>query len=418
VSELAARLALIAGLAVLTSCHKPPPTSGAVSSAGSSGAPTSLAPEQEKRTTDGRIAVGNLNAQISSAERLLDGSRRSFALNSLVPLLEARAQFTGHPEDYDRALRYADELIRTAPDGNAYLSRAAVRSSLHLFQPGLADLDEAEKLGMGRAKIEPARAGTLHAMGHTKEALPLQQRLTKADPSIGTLGALAVMLGDLGQRDQADVLFQQAPRVYRDVSPFPVAWIEFQQGQMWERGGQVTKARAAYEAAVARLPVYATAQAHLAGLQAATGDRDGAIARLRQVVSGSTDPEFVGQLASLLDEVGHPDEAGPLKAKARQDFEALLLAHPEAFADHAARFYLGAGGDAAHALLLAKLNLRNRTTPEAFDLALTAALEAKDAPSACATADQARKELSPLPTPHLEFLTRKADEACGRGSGH
>jgi tetratricopeptide (TPR) repeat protein len=196
-----------------------------------------------------------------------------------------------------------------------------------------------------------------------------------------------------------------------------VAWIEFQRGQMWERGGQVTKAKTFYEAATARLPPYATAQAHLAGLQAATGDREGAIARLRQVVSGATDPEFVGQLAALLDEVGRPEEAAPLKAKARKDFEGLLAAHPEAFADHAARFYLGSGADAARALQLAKLNLSNRTTPEAFDLALTAGLAAKDAASLCAIAEEARAALVPLPTPHLEYLVGKADSACSRDGG-
>jgi hypothetical protein len=88
--------------------------------------------------------------------------------------------------------------------------------------------------------------------------------------------------------------------------------------------------------------------------------------------------------------------------------------HPEAFADHAARFYLGAGANPARALQLAKLNLGNRTTPEAFDLALTAALQAGDAKVACAIADHARATLHQLPTPHLEFLARKADESCGR----
>jgi tetratricopeptide (TPR) repeat protein len=285
---------------------------------------------------------------------------------------------------------------------------------MHLFSSALVDLDEAQKLGAPKAKVDPARASVLHAMGRTTEAIAIQRQLSEADPSITSLGALAVMLGDLGQREPADELFERAPQEYRDVSPFPVAWVEFQQGQMWERAGQVTKASAAYESAVARLPAYATAQAHLAGLQAAKGDREGAITRLRQVAATTTDPEFVGQLAAVLDEIGRPAEATPLKAQARKRFEELLAAHPEAFADHAARFYLGAGADSARALELAQLNLKNRTTPEAFDLALTAALEAKDATTACAIADRARKSLTPLPTPHLEFLTRKADEGCAR----
>jgi tetratricopeptide (TPR) repeat protein len=425
-----ARLALIAGLAFTSGCRKPPPSTGAVSSAGSSGAaaaqtpaPASVADNQSvapvKGTTDGNIAANNLNAQIGAAERLLGRQQNDFAMTSLVPLLEARAQFLGRVEDYDRAAKYADDLVGKAPrDGNAYLARAGVRSSLHLFQLALADLDEAQKLKHQPGKVEPARAMTLHAMGRAKEALTLQRVLVEHDPSMGNLGALAVMLGDQGKRDEADALFEKAISAYRDVSPFPVAWIEFQRGQMWERAGQTTKARGFYEAAVARLPGYATAEAHLAGLQAAQGDREGAIVRLRQVVRSSSDPEFAGQLAALLDETGHADEGLLFKERARSGFEALLSRHPEAFSDHAARFFLGAGADPKRALELAQVNLANRTTPEAFDLALTAALEAKDSAAACAVAERARSTLSPLPTPHLEFLVGKADEACGRAAKH
>jgi tetratricopeptide (TPR) repeat protein len=405
---------LTASLAIAAGCKKPPPHSGAVSSPVP---PPAVQPsgESERKTTDGRIAVNNLEAQVGAAERLLGGPQNDFGLASLIPLLATRAQFLGRVQDYDVAAEHADALVRIRPkDGGAFLARAAVRSSLHLFAPALADLDEAQKLGVPVVKVDPARAITLHAMGRTKEALVLQQALAQRDPSMGNLGSLAVMLGDQGKHDEADALFARAPGSYRDVSPFPVAWLEFQRGLMWERAGQTTKARGFYESAVARLPAYATAQAHLAGLQAAQGDREGAITRLRQVVKSSTDPEFVGQLASVLQEVGRADEAATEKARAQAEFEALLQKHPEAFSDHAARFYLGAGGDAQRALKLARLNLDNRTTPDAFDLALTAALEAKDSKAACDFADRARAQLSPLPTPHLEFLTQKGDAACGR----
>jgi tetratricopeptide (TPR) repeat protein len=406
---------LTASLAIAASCKKPPPPSGAVSSPTPPPAVQPSAPA-ERKTTDGHIAVNNLNAQVGAAERLLGGPQNDFALASLIPLLATRAQFLGLVEDYDVAAARADALVRTRPkDGGAFLARAAVRSSLHLFVPAIADLDEAQKLGVPAVKVDPARAITLHAMGRTKDALVLQQALAQRDPSMGNLGSLAVMLGDQGKQEEADALFARAPASYRDVSPFPVAWLEFQRGLMWERAGQTTKARGFYESAVTRLPAYATAQAHLAGLQAAQGDREGAIGRLREVVKSSTDPEFVGQLGSVLQEMGRTEAAAALKAQAQTQFEELLNKHPEAFSDHAARFYLGLGADPQRALKLARLNLDNRTTPDAFDLALTAALEAKDSKAACDFADRARAQLSPLPTTHLEFLTQKADAACGRG---
>ena len=53
---------------------------------------------------------------------------------------------------------------------------------------------------------------------------------------------------------------------------------------------------------------------------------------------------------------------------ARTGFEALLSRHLLAFADHAAEFYLGSGGDVRRALELARVNFANRPTARAFEL--------------------------------------------------
>ncbi len=184
-----------------------------------------------------------------------------------------------------------------------------------------------------------------------------------------------------------------------------MAWTEFQRGQLWERQGQPTKAISYYRAATERLPEYAVAQAHLAGLLAAEGDRPQAIERLREVTKTATDPEFVGQLAGLLEEAGQHDEAAKLKAQATAGFEKLLARHPAAFADHAARFYLGPGANPKRAFELAELNLEGRQSPDAFDLGLTAALEAGRQGHRV----QARAERAATAMPHhsdtaLEFL--------------
>ena len=56
-------------------------------------------------------------------------------------------------------------------------------------------------------------------------------------------------------------------------------------------------------------------------------------------------------------------------------YDELIASHPEAFADHAAEFWLAAGADPDKALRLAKMNLEVRNTPRARALvaqALTA----------------------------------------------
>ena len=57
-------------------------------------------------------------------------------------------------------------------------------------------------------------------------------------------------------------------------------------------------------------------------------------------------------------------------------YEELVANHPEAFADHAAEFWLAAGADPDKALRLAQLNVEVRNTPRARAL-LAQAVAAK-----------------------------------------
>ena len=60
---------------------------------------------------------------------------------------------------------------------------------------------------------------------------------------------------------------------------------------------------------------------------------------------------------------------------------SYFIQHPEAFADHAAEFWLAAGADPDKALRLARMNLDVRKTPRAYDL-LACAISASEAAGA------------------------------------
>src|SRR5262249_34895145 len=96
--------------------------------------------------------------------------------------------------------------------------------------------------------------------------------------------------------------------------------------------------------------------------------------------------------------------------RARKGFEAVLAKHPEAFADHAARFYLTV--DPKRALELAQQNLKLRSTPDAHQLAIDAAMAARDNKSARAPAAAAMK--LPYKTTALDAACAKAFSACGK----
>lgn len=317
--------------------------------------------ERAISTTSGEIAIGNLSAQIDGQERMLLSRPSSVPILSvLVELLQARAQYTGSVLDFRRIAEVGEAAVRAAPhDPDALVARASSRAALHRFSAALADLDAAGPTPAAKS----LRASVLQARGDLKGAVALRREAVKTYATTQTLGALAAAEGAAGEVDAALKDFAAAAERYRDTSPLPIAWLDFQRGLLLERRGRFDEARAAYEAAAARLPQYAQAQAHFAGLLALKGDRQRAAEILRPLAT-LDDPEYQGQLAALTSDA-------KLRDAAAYRYEALLREFPEAFADHAARFYLAF--NPARALELARINLTVRETQEAYDLALRAA---------------------------------------------
>jgi hypothetical protein len=85
------------------------------------------------------------------------------------------------------------------------------------------------------------------------------------------------------------------------------------------------------------------------------------------------------RLAEVFAAQGRPDEADGECEAARFGFGKLLERHDLAFADHAAEFYLSCGADPERAWWLAELNLVNRPTLRAFELACAAVSMVGDA---------------------------------------
>jgi hypothetical protein len=82
----------------------------------------------------------------------------------------------------------------------------------------------------------------------------------------------------------------------------------------------------------------------------------------------SDDLDYAAQLARILSKAGRVAEARQWRAQAAARYDELLARHPEAFADHAAEFWLQAGADPHRALSLATRNVEVRPTPRAHEL--------------------------------------------------
>lgn len=303
----------------------------------------------EPPTTSGAIAVANLQAQIDGLEvrahragsRPLPAAGPAVAERAaLTDLLILRGHVLGRIADCERAAELAERLVRDAPDaGAALLARARARAAFHRFAGALADLDAAEPRGPDRATLDAERAAIYQATGCHVRALVLRQNAAKCQPGFATLGALAVLQAERGETAEAECLFAEARRRYRGVSPFPVASLELRRGLMWLGEGGLPAARTWFDAARRRVPAYAPALARLAEADAALGDPEAAIARLRPLASSSDDPGYAASLARILSAAGHGREAGQWRQRAAARYDELVLRHPEAFAGHAADFW-------------------------------------------------------------------------------
>ncbi len=373
-------------------------------------------PRTTRRTTSGDIAIGNLDGQIESLQKLLaaaeaeasEAAKPTATLTptakpaatlaptapttdlaaalagrrrQLIDLLSVRAELAGRIADMELAAELAETLAKQVPTADSHLTRAGARAALHRFDDAWADLEQAEKLGAPHAKTLSARASILFARGQLEEALALQEQVQSTRRDIQSTLVKAVILGDLDRRDDALRAFKEAFSTYEDTSPFPVARLFFQQGQFWERDGRRDLAIAYYAAALDRLPSYAHAAAHLARLS----PPDKALPLLRRLIERSDDPELLGVLGDKTRESGDLKAAEPVVARAAARYEALVAREPAAFADHAAQFWLDTGNDPQKALSLAKINLETRKTPKAYELVVLSALSAGDRKTACET---------------------------------
>jgi tetratricopeptide (TPR) repeat protein len=187
---------------------------------------------------------------------------------------------------------------------------------------------------------------------------------------------LAGLWAEQGEIDETQRLYGKCLRLYRGVSPFPLALLDFQLGLMWMNNGRLNDARTAFETALHRVPAYAPAQGHLAEVEAELGEIETAVQRLHPLAISSDDPDYAGQLARILEDVGRTYQSRYWRQRAAARYDELIAAHPEAFADHAAEFWLAAGTDPMKALRLARMNFAVRQTPRARNLLSEAAAAA------------------------------------------
>lgn len=390
------RLALAALL--LAGCRggrEPEPVSqgsGSGSAVTAPAAPPADAPDLPKLSSspDGVAELRSLDGAIETHRASETGKVQ------VVSLLISRAAITQRLEDYQEAVTRTTALVAEFPDtASIWKLHVTALARVHRFADARAALAKLVKLPHEAGDADELAAVLDEATGHPERAAAHREALAKLGrPDWITM--YAANLAMRGKLAEAVALIPKSAAATSDNSPVMFSWLYFQWGRLWEQKGEVGKARAAYEEAHRRMPGYVEATSHLAQLmQIANEDPRNLLA---EALETSSYPELLALAGKVED--------------ARRGWERYVAALPEAFSDHAARFYLGPGKDPLRALTLAQANLANRDTPEARSLAVEAALAANAPGEACALADP----LVTAPLRAQQFMAWRALSACGRNA--
>jgi tetratricopeptide (TPR) repeat protein len=322
-----------------------------------------------KRYTNGRIALANLSASIETLEIGRIESASPEGLATLSNLLFLRGDLLGRIADHDRAELAALESIALSLSADSIaFTRARLAGRFHRFDEAKKLLDRAQEAGHSAQEIDIERAALLQATGHYSEALILREKLAKNDPGIDTFGALATLLAEMDEWDAAEIRYSAALDTDDGVSPIPCAQLLFEWGVNAMRRGRLERAEQIFAELDMVLPAHVPGRGHRAEVALALREFDLAGALIKPLLESSDDPEYRATYAAILAAQGDAEAAAIEAERAATRYELLLARRPEAYADHAAFFFIGVGNRPQRAVELAFANWDLRDTPRSRSL--------------------------------------------------
>ena len=322
-----------------------------------------------ERYVSGRSALATLSTSIASLT-CGRGRAASFADRArLAELLFLRGDLLGRIADHDRAELAASEAIALAPGtAGALFVRAWLAARFHRFEEAGVLLDCARAAGHAKQPIDAERAALLQATGLYGEALTLRKAMAHTAPGIRTLGALASLLADMGEWQAAESRFTAALDADAGVSPIPCAQLLFDWGMSAMRRGDLERADELLAALDTVLPQHVPGRGHRAAVALARGDLDTAEALIRSLLGVPDDPAYRAISAQVLCARGMRQASLVEAERAAAAYEALLSRRLEAYAGHAAAFFLGVGDRPQRAFELALIDRTLRDTPRSRGL--------------------------------------------------
>jgi tetratricopeptide (TPR) repeat protein len=235
--------------------------------------------------------------------------RDADALTLLGLTYQQRARETGDPTFYslsERALEGALELRPTQPLATTGLASLAV--ARHRFNDALVLARRAIGQNSEDASAYGALGDALLALGRNEEAFDAYDRMAVLSPSVASYSRVAHGRQLLGHPARAVAALASADELSLTV-PEHIAWMRVQLGNIQFAAGDFRQAEASYRAALDEIPGYVHAEAGLAQVEAAEGEYDPAVSRLRTVVDRLPAPGYAILLGDVLSAAGRTAEA-------------------------------------------------------------------------------------------------------------
>ena len=128
------------------------------------------------------------------------------------------------------------------------------------------------------------------------------------------------------------------------------------------RRGDLDRAEEIFVELDAILPQHVPGRGHRAEVALARGQLDVAAALITPLLETADDPEYRATYAEILAARGEAEAAASAAERAAAAYDLLLARRPEAYADHAAAFFMGIGNRPQLAVDLASANCKLRHT--------------------------------------------------------
>jgi len=370
--------------------------------------------QKELRTTSCKIYLGNLEARLRSAEKLVEKHPDHIPTHvDLAVRTFGLGQIRGDLDQMQRGVELLDAVLEEHPDQvGALLQRARMHQSLHRFGAAREDLERAAELEPKNARVAARERELAFATSPTPEVLEAMQSAYEDGATYDNYVTAAKAHLYVGNDPLADRYFGLAERSFRGVAPIPLAWLNVQRGLMAMHNGDDERAHTFFEVGYERCPEYPMAAEHLAEIEGRLGNTERAVELYEAVIEATDEPEFMAALADVHREAGRADAADALIERADARYRALLKKHPEAMYWHAAGFFLGSGEDPELARKLLEKNLALRPNARSYQALAEAQLATGDVEAAAASIEAALKR----PGEFAEKYWTAARVATARGN--